>query len=268
MGDPIEVEALSRVFQHKSGYRTLIGSLKTNLGHSEAVSGITSVIKVVLALEHQLIPPTIDVKQVNPQIELDKWNVEIVTQPRQWPSGTRKRASINSFGFGGANAHVILEAASLHVPGYREITHFDTQRIGHRLILPFSAHNDRSLEARVLDLAEHNIAEESATNLAYTLSSRRSNLHTRGYLLAGSDSLKHDLTLENLRRPEASLSKLPLAFIFTGQGAQWSEMGQALMQFTTYKRAIEDLDSCLSYLSNAPSWTIKGQPFDAFSLVY
>lgn len=81
VGDPIEVEALSRVFQHKSGNRTLIGSVKTNLGHSEAVSGISSIIKVTLALEHCLIPPTIGVNNVNPALRLNERNAEIVVNP-------------------------------------------------------------------------------------------------------------------------------------------------------------------------------------------
>ncbi|KAK4694496.1 hypothetical protein P7C71_g3102, partial [Lecanoromycetidae sp. Uapishka_2] len=115
-GDPIEVEAISRVFQRKSDNPLLIGSVKTNVGHGEAVSGLSGIIKTVLALEKGKIPPTIGIKRINPKIKAAQWGVEIVTETREWPvdrldsteSGVR-RAGVNSFGYGGANGHVILE---------------------------------------------------------------------------------------------------------------------------------------------------------------
>lgn len=115
VGDPIEVEAVSRVFKRPaSAPPLLIGSVKTNLGHSEAASGISSIIKVVLALEKKRIPPTIGVAKFNPKLKLDDWNIQIVTQSTPWPlvdsphgqEGKLRRAGVNSFGYGGANAHV------------------------------------------------------------------------------------------------------------------------------------------------------------------
>lgn len=80
MGDPIEVEAISRVLHHKSGRTTLIGTVKSNLGHSETVSGICSVIKVTLALESGFIPPTIGIKEFNPGLKLREQNIDVVTE--------------------------------------------------------------------------------------------------------------------------------------------------------------------------------------------
>lgn len=111
MGDPIEVEAVSRVFKRADAPPLLIGSVKTNLGHSEAASGISSIIKVVLALEKKQIPPTIGVTKLNPKLKLEDWNIQIVTETTPWPlpEGPQKmeglrRAGVNSFGYGGANA--------------------------------------------------------------------------------------------------------------------------------------------------------------------
>ena len=110
-GDPIEVEALSRVFKRTSDNPLLIGSIKTNVGHSEAVSGLSGIIKTVLALEQARIPPTVGVKKINPKIKTKEWGIDIVTKSRAWPEARVRRAGVNSFGYGGANGHVILEAA-------------------------------------------------------------------------------------------------------------------------------------------------------------
>ncbi|KAI9653145.1 MAG: hypothetical protein M1821_007685 [Bathelium mastoideum] len=111
VGDPIEAEALSRP--------TFIGSIKTNLGHSEACSGMSGIMKAKLALEDRIIPPTIGLTNLNPKLEFGQRNLEVVTSPLPWPDSERPRVSVSSFGVGGANAHAILEFADCHVPmGY------------------------------------------------------------------------------------------------------------------------------------------------------
>nr|UPN67566.1 hypothetical protein [Pestalotiopsis sp.] len=110
VGDPIELEGISRVFRHRTGIPTAVGGIKPNLGHSEGASGLSSIIKLVLALQHGQIPATIGVKNINPSIKLDEWNLDIVRENRPWPKSSTPRASVNSFGFGGANGHAILEA--------------------------------------------------------------------------------------------------------------------------------------------------------------
>lgn len=112
--DPIEVEGISRVFHHKTGRPTLISAIKPSLGHSEGASGITSIIKVVLALEQHTVPATTGVNNINPSIKTDERYVEIAVAHCQWPQSLAPRASVNSFGFGGANSHAILEAPDAH----------------------------------------------------------------------------------------------------------------------------------------------------------
>lgn len=256
---------MSRVFRHKSGLPTLIGSVKTNLGHSEAVSGISSVIKVTLALEQGLIPATIGVENVNPDLKLSDRNMEIVTNPKPWPEGVFRRASINSFGYGGANAHVILEAGEAYKPlGSKNLIEDPTGiiRVQDTVLLPFSANNKLSLASRVSDLASLDLDRMNIDDLAYTLGLRRSRLSTRGFILAHRSTMKDDITPVNLRTidsgSEANL--LPVAFIFTGQGAQWPQMGSQLIeQYSSFRDTIDKLDACLARLPHKPTWTIYGQ---------
>ena len=260
VGDPIEVEALSRVFKHKSGRPTLIGSVKTNLGHSEAVSGISSIIKVTLALEHGVIPPTIGIKEINPELKVKERNVEVVTKCTEWPAGNLQRASVNSFGYGGANAHAILESAVSHTPV--EYTHKrkNPARDGNLTVLPFSGCDKRALLERVKDVALE-FTQENLDDLAFTLGSGRSGLSSRGYLLVDKESSVYDVSTEKLRTLDSEPQTLPIAFVFTGQGAQWPRMGHELFAaFPIYRQTIQALDGCLSKLEQAPLWSIEGMP--------
>ncbi|KAL9116631.1 MAG: hypothetical protein Q9187_006844, partial [Circinaria calcarea] len=264
LGDPTEIEALSRVLRLKSGRPTLIGSVKTNLGHSEAVSGISSVIKVSLALENGLLPATIGIKNINPELKVAERNIEVVTELRPWPEGTLARASVNSFGYGGANAHVIIESAKYHVPKDYDIV--PTGEPHHTFILPFSAYSSPSLMNNMKAISSSGFAQTNLSDLAFTLGCRRSCLPVRGYLLANGHSLDIDLLPSNFRTPESVASSRPFAFVFTGQGAQWPTMGRELLdRFWIYRKTIRDLDSCLARLPHPPSWNLEGEIAAAFA---
>ena len=158
--------------------------MKPNVGHSEAASAITSIIKVVLALEKGEIPPTISVNKLSPKIKADEWNIRIITSSEPWPATQPfhiARASFNSFGFGGANAHAVLEAADYHVPPRDSvvISHLAFQRSV--FLLPFSAESQLALEHRVQDLALRWQKSMSVLDLAHTLAERRSHLGVKGY---------------------------------------------------------------------------------------
>ncbi|KAL7623513.1 hypothetical protein AAE478_007196 [Parahypoxylon ruwenzoriense] len=122
VGDPIEVSAVGNVFSSVRSDspedRLLIGSVKTNLGHTEGASALAAIMKVVLSLESGLIPPSIGVKTLNPDIDFDKAKVEVVREVTPWPKGKFRRASINSFGFGGANGHCIIDHVNDVFPHY------------------------------------------------------------------------------------------------------------------------------------------------------
>ncbi|KAJ5266789.1 polyketide synthase [Penicillium angulare] len=138
VGDPIEVSAVGRVFSTgRFEDPLLIGSVKTNLGHSEAASGMSQVMKAIMSMENDLIPATIGIKQFNPAIDFDGSRTKVVTKLTPWPKDRLKRTSINSFGYGGANAHCILDHPSILLPGYIQ----RGLRIC-RSLLPYPSHNE------------------------------------------------------------------------------------------------------------------------------
>ncbi|KAF2963728.1 hypothetical protein GQX73_g9837 [Xylaria multiplex] len=122
VGDPIEIAAIGDVFSHnRSDDDPLyIGSVKTNIGHTESASAIAGIMKVVLALETGLIPPSIGIKTLNPEINFAKARVKVLTDLTSWPKGRLRRASVNSFGFGGANGHCIIDHVNNVLPGYHK----------------------------------------------------------------------------------------------------------------------------------------------------
>lgn len=127
------------------------------------------------------------------------------------------------------------------------------------LFLPISASNKTALEQRVADLATLDLDRVSVVDLAYTLGVRRSHLSLRGFMFARPGMLKEDVSLKNLRTrvDDKTYSKLPVTFVFTGQGAQWPEMGRELMaEFPSFRQTIQRLDSTLQLLPHPPSWTL------------
>ncbi|KAI4289981.1 MAG: hypothetical protein L6R35_000743 [Caloplaca aegaea] len=263
VGDPIEVEAVSRVFAEHRSERLLIGSVKTNLGHSESASGITSIIKTTLALESGRIPATIGVKSINPKIKLDDWGVQIVTDTTDWPgpkhSASFRRAGVNSFGYGGANSHAILESVDAYLPHPDHESSSVLSLSRPTFLVPLSANSLTALETQASDLASANLDHVNVVDLAHTLGTRRSKLPKRAFSLVGQKTLKDDLHPDCFRvNAGGSYSPLPIAFVFTGQGAQWPQMGKHLIEeFPSFRRSILDLDIVLQSLPEKPSWTLQ-----------
>lgn len=239
--------------------------VKPNLGHSEAASGISSVIKGTLALENNLIPATIGLKKLNPEIKSLDWNVEVVSKARAWPAAEYngiKRMGINSFGYGGANAHVILESGARFMPPSKPaLPSLLPSHIGRTtFLLPFSGNSQAALEARITDLAEYDLRNVAFTDLAYTLAERRSHLKRRGFLVSSKNDLKSKLDVRQLRTLDLEVSNTlgNYAFVFTGQGAQWPQMGKELLaEFGVFRAAIADMDAVLKCLPHPPSWSLR-----------
>ncbi|KAJ5589352.1 hypothetical protein N7537_012030 [Penicillium hordei] len=268
VGDPIELEAVSRVFKRRPVQAPLhVGSVKTNLGHSEAASGFSSIFKVAMALEKGVIPPTIGVKEINPKIKVQEWGIKIVTESTKWPAkndlSTEKptrRAGVNSFGYGGANSHAILESVDNFVPLRKGLSSEALSNMKSTFILPVSASSIASLETQLSNLSSLDFEQVNIVDLAYTLGVRRSNLSSRAFTLAGQSTLQENLASESFVFPidGVSYTKLPFAFVFTGQGAQWAQMGKELIEeVPSFRKTLVELDNALQKLPHAPKWTLR-----------
>jgi acyl transferase domain-containing protein len=187
LGDPVEVEALTRAFRAGTARRGFcaLGSLKGNLGHLDAAAGLTGLLKAVLALEHELIPPSLHFSAPNPEIDLPATPFFVNSQPLAWPRGAcPRRAGISAFGVGGTNAHVVLEEAPLAGPG-------DAGRPCQLLVL--SAHTASALATAARQLASHlgSTPERGGAafaDAAYTLQTGRRELPFRLAVVAGAPS--------------------------------------------------------------------------------
>ncbi|CAG8903343.1 unnamed protein product [Penicillium egyptiacum] len=248
VGDPIETRAVGRVFGPSGG--VLIGSVKPNLGHSEGASGITSLIKAVLALENRIIPPNIKFKEPNPNIQWDEYGLSVPTEPMPWPEARKERISVNSFGIGGTNAHVVLDSAQSF-----GISPVPTQHTILSQLLVYSANNVESLKQMISHYTAY--IQEHPTrlaDLAFTLGNRREHLPHRAF------SVKSSLGPLTTSAPSKAGETPNIVMVFTGQGAQWPQMGCSMIHnpvYPAFKKSIQDLDSHLQTLTHAPEWSIE-----------
>ncbi|MEE4149489.1 SDR family NAD(P)-dependent oxidoreductase [Pseudomonas viridiflava] len=225
LGDPIEVQALREAFAPRTDIGgCALGSVKSNLGHLDTAAGIASLIKTVLAVSNERIPPSINVEQVNPALKLAQSPFQIVTQARDWPAGPR-RAGVSSFGIGGTNCHVIVEAMPEALR-----TACPAPQASALLLSAASQHSLRELAGRY---AEHLQSESVAADVAHTaLHARQLDLPFRlavplhaetapalqAFAEGLSDALLHD--------GHASHGKQ--VWLCSGQGSQWAGMGKSL----------------------------------------
>ncbi|KAL3484692.1 hypothetical protein BJX62DRAFT_243695 [Aspergillus germanicus] len=250
-GDAAEVTSIKAVFA--SGARSrehplFLGSIKANLGHSESTSGLAGVIKTVLALEKGVIPPLAELQQLKPDLVplLEGSGILIPQEQHPWPHQGTRLASVNSFGFGGTNAHVILQSSP---GGYTNgtINGFPSPKNGIRtlsngsthlvddiekpLLFVFSAKSKLSLEKSIQNVREwtstHTPSYTQRRELANTLAQRRSAFKWRSNITASS----YQGFLTGLQEPRTSKATANprVAFIFTGQGGQYAMMGRELI---------------------------------------
>lgn len=276
-GDPVEVKGAASVFAagREHGRELVIGSIKSNIGHSEAAAGISGLLKAIMAVERGTIPGNPTFITPNPNID---WKASMVRATRtsiKWPgSAVTRRASVNSFGFGGANAHAVVENyvdAQNHVSSYKQVTtnFFDDDDEDEEggpaetatappTVLVFSANSQASLKAYAKALSSHLLnpmVSVEIGDLAYTLSERRSRHYYRGF--AVTRSVKTKISDETLITGKQASSPPKVGFVFTGQGAQWPQMGAELVEsFPRAKRVIQDLDEVLQALPEPPQWTL------------
>lgn len=298
-GDPVELEAIGKAIAQArnsdSGKKVIVGSGKSSIGHTEASAGLASVIRSVLILESGLIPPNIYLDQLNPNLRLDEWNLEIPTQLTHWPSECEfRRISVCSTGYGGTNAHAIIDESHCYLRRkglFDEVqvarppvwaaaeqqvqTLSDTTGPGSshpkRFLLTLSSNNEKGAQRQLASLAQwcSTIEESDGGNiladLAYTLHQRRSHFMWRSSITASSVS-ELKVVAESATKGPTSHSKrvlddAGLCFVFTGQGAQWSRMGQALyLESATFRTSIDAAERYFRDVLHC-SWSVLEELF-------
>jgi acyl transferase domain-containing protein/NADPH:quinone reductase-like Zn-dependent oxidoreductase len=275
IGDPIEVEAVAIAMNKNRGKDEEplnIGAVKTNIGHSEAASGLSALIKAVLAVERGIIPPTRGLVNKSSKIKWEDWKVDVVTEPKPFPAHLPvHRVSINSFGYGGTNAHVIVESADTLLKRPQTYKYLDsfankTKKSGPKrssfrkrpYILPFSAHDKPTLMRNIE--AHGRVANNySLLDISHTLANRRSNLQSKGFAVVSPDTLEDTFEAAATTFNFAEKKKTPtIGYVFTGQGAQWARMGADLLKNSPrFFKSVRALDSALEDLPDGPSWSIE-----------
>ncbi|WP_129677644.1 type I polyketide synthase [Candidatus Chloroploca sp. Khr17] len=249
LGDPIEVQALEAVYGQDRGLDNplIVGSVKTNIGHAEAAAGIAGLIKVVLSLQHGFIPPHIHLKTLNPHLAATSVSIPEVGRPWPEPGPARpRRGAVSSFGFSGTNAHVIVEAAPPPVRSQR------LWRPAHLLTL--SAQSEEALRdlagryaTALLPYTHVDLPAIAAT----TTTGRTHFAHRIALATTSIDGARAELGAFAVGRSVVKITQgyIPegrprprVAFLFTGQGAQYLQMGREL--YATQPLFRETLERC------------------------
>ncbi len=260
LGDAIEIKSLKAVLMHDRSPEQpcWIGSVKTNIGHLEAASGIASLIKVVLSLQHKTIPPHLHLKQLNRYISLGETQFNIPTECQIWDAGRERRlAGVSAFSFSGTNCHVILEEApvSAAIAG-------DIERPLHLLTLRAKSENALRELACLYKFYLKSHPETPLTDVCFTANTGRSHFDHRLAVIAESTvQLQGVLGAFSVGRQTAGLvsgklhskKRLKIAFLFTGQGSQYVGMGRDLCHNQlTFRQTLDRCDEILRPYLNKP----------------
>jgi len=253
LGDPIEIAALTQAFQaaHPVGGEErdparpcAVGSVKTNVGHLNTAAGIAGLLKVILALEHRTLPPSLNFQTPNPQIDFAASPFRVQTALTPWESEGPRRAGVSSFGLGGTNVHAVLEEAPAPAPS-------GPARPWQLLVL--SARSAAALDATAANLARHlaEHPEENLPDVAWTLQAgRRVFPHRRTLVCRDAADARALLATPDPGRCSSAIegtTDRPVAFLFPGLGDHYVDMGREL--YATEPKFREELDRAADFLA-------------------
>lgn len=256
LGDPIEFKGLKMAYASDHKNHCALGSVKTNIGHLNAASGIAGLIKVVLALQHKQIPASLNFSEPNANMDLENSPFFINTALMDWKSTGKRRAGVSSFGIGGTNAHVILEEAPDFLHGKVPYS---------QNVLLLSGKTNRSLQHNIANLKgflEGNPGF-SLSDIAYTLGIGRAHFNYRAALTCNSVTEAINKLSMLLDHPQsiasAAIGHQNMVFMFPGQGAQYLNMCNDLYQKLPVFRQIAD--ECFSFVKERFNKDLKAVIF-------
>ncbi|KAI0484820.1 hypothetical protein GGR56DRAFT_680577 [Xylariaceae sp. FL0804] len=287
-GDPQEARAIREAFYaaiengevpaEQEGFEDedvlYVGSIKTIIGHTEGTAGIAGLMKASLAIQNRTIPPNMLFKKLNPDLEPFYTHLKVPVQPLQWPelpAGVPRRASVNSFGFGGANAHAIIE--SYEPEPKAEMPSPPASSSTTPYVFVFSAASEKALVASMKSYRDfiHENPDFDPAVLAWSLFRRTAHKFRISFSAFSIDSLASqiDKTLDDAEnkkdehvgtRVSGSKGPTEILGIFTGQGAQWATMGRELIQKSEMAASvIAKLEKSLADLPDGPEWSLKDE---------
>ena len=257
-GDPLEASALGRSLGHERSDPLPIGSIKTNIGHLEPASGLAGVLKALLALNHGILPPSLHFDEPNPNIDFDRLNLTVCDQSLLLPDSHLRCAGVNSFGFGGTNAHAIVAAGRKNPQPV--VSHAPKANL-----FSLSAESKPALVALAQKYAERvaHLSDDDAATLASAIVHRRDHLSDR---IVISSSNSHDV-LEGLNAYIAGNDNahvtagtavgqdMPVAFVYSGNGSQWVGMGHAAYKHSApFRTHFGLVDSLFQQIAG---WSLK-----------
>ncbi len=270
VGDPIETRAIGEALGQARSTPLPIGSVKSNVGHLETASGVAGLAKALYAIRHRVVPATISMKTPNPKIRFDEWNIEVVSENRPLKAEGRLVVGVNSFGFGGANAHVILASPPEQEPSAQKQQPSAQKQMPagpapepvaaetplRALPLRVSARSSEALKAAAAQMAGALREQDQCLyDLAWSSLFRREH-HAEGLLLLTRDAKEAAAQLSayasggdssgvyTARRVEAAQGP---AFIYSGNGCQWETMGRRLLSGSaTFRAAVAEVDRLFS----------------------
>ncbi|MEV6558506.1 SDR family NAD(P)-dependent oxidoreductase [Nocardia sp. NPDC051756] len=263
VGDPIEAAALIATYGETRTAATplLVGSVKSNIGHAQTAAGVAGVIKMVEAMRHGTVPPTLLADRLTSAVDWSTGTVRVVAEPTEWPSDSPvRRAGVSAFGISGTNAHVILEQAPAGPA--------TAKRQGPPVVVPLalSAKTGKALAeqaSRLLTVLDH-----EPVDLAWSLTTGRASLDRRAVVVgAGGDELRSGLTaLAEGRAAENVVTtggpSGSAVFVFPGQGSQWVGMATELLD--TAPAFAEHIDDCAAVFADLVDWSLldvlRGRP--------